>query len=121
VHDPALARTAALERDLVYHRGHSWARDGALRPAASPALQAYLAQLAADAADPHRLLCHHFLQYNAVLSGGLYQRRMLNKKFKQPESNRDGVARVISDCHFRKTAPEYDRKPGIKWLSCTAK
>jgi hypothetical protein len=32
-----------------------------------------------------------------------------------------GGARVISDCHFRKTATEYDRKPGIKWLSCTAK
>ena len=26
-----------------------------------------------------------------------------------------------SDCHFRKTATEYDRKPGIKWLSCTVK
>jgi hypothetical protein len=26
---------------------------------------------------------------------------------------------VISDRHFRKTATEYDRKPGIKWLSCT--
>ena len=29
--------------------------------------------------------------------------------------------RVISDCHFSKTATEYDRKPGIKWLSRTAK
>jgi hypothetical protein len=27
--------------------------------------------------------------------------------------------RVISDCHFRKAATDYDRKPGIKWLSCT--
>jgi hypothetical protein len=26
-----------------------------------------------------------------------------------------------SDRHFRKTAPGYDRRPGIKWLSCTAK
>jgi hypothetical protein len=33
----------------------------------------------------------------------------------------DGALRVISDCHFRKTATEYDRKPGIKWLSCTEK
>jgi hypothetical protein len=32
-----------------------------------------------------------------------------------------GAQRVISDCHFRKTATEYDRKPGIKWLSCTEK
>ena len=29
--------------------------------------------------------------------------------------------RVISDCHFRKPATEYDRKTGIKWLSCTEK
>jgi hypothetical protein len=29
--------------------------------------------------------------------------------------------RVISDCHFRKTGTEYDRKPGIKWLGCTGK
>jgi hypothetical protein len=29
--------------------------------------------------------------------------------------------RVISDYHFRKTVTEYDRKPGIKWMSCTAK
>jgi hypothetical protein len=35
--------------------------------------------------------------------------------------SRSGDARVISDCHFRKTATEYDRKPGIKWLSCTEK
>jgi hypothetical protein len=34
---------------------------------------------------------------------------------------REGWARDKSDCHFRKTATEYDRKPGIKWLSCTAK
>jgi hypothetical protein len=32
-----------------------------------------------------------------------------------------GAARVTSDCHFRKTATEYDRKPGRKRLSCTAK
>jgi hypothetical protein len=27
----------------------------------------------------------------------------------------------VSDCHLRKTATEYDRKPGMKWLRCTAK
>ena len=35
-----------------------------------------------------------------------------------------GAPRVISDCHFTKTGKkgaEYDRKPGIKWLSCTEK
>jgi hypothetical protein len=34
---------------------------------------------------------------------------------------RRGATRVISDCHFRKTATEYDRKTGIKWLSFTEK
>jgi hypothetical protein len=29
--------------------------------------------------------------------------------------------RVISNCHFRNTGTEYNRKPGIKWLSCTEK
>ena len=32
-----------------------------------------------------------------------------------------GDTRVISDCHFTKTSTEYDRKPGIKRLSCTKK
>ena len=32
-----------------------------------------------------------------------------------------GASRDKSDCHFRKTATKYYRKPGIKWLSCTAK
>ena len=32
-----------------------------------------------------------------------------------------GAARVTPDCHFRKTGAEYDKKPGKKWLSCTAK
>jgi hypothetical protein len=32
-----------------------------------------------------------------------------------------GAYRVISGCHSRKTGTEYDKKPGIKWLSCTEK
>ena len=32
-----------------------------------------------------------------------------------------GNCRDKSDCRFRKTATEYDTKPGIKWLSLTAK
>ena len=30
------------------------------------------------------------------------------------------LTRDTSDCRFRKAATDYDRKPGIKWLSCTA-
>ena len=33
----------------------------------------------------------------------------------------EGAIGDKSDCHSRKTATEYDSKPGIKWLSCTAK
>jgi hypothetical protein len=39
----------------------------------------------------------------------------------RPQWYRYGAIRVISDCHFRKKATEYDRKSGIKWLSCTEK
>ena len=35
----------------------------------------------------------------------------------QPQVGR--AVRVISDCRFRKTGAEYDRKRGIKWLSST--
>jgi hypothetical protein len=31
------------------------------------------------------------------------------------------VGRVIPGCHFRKTATEYDSKPGVKRSSCTEK
>jgi hypothetical protein len=33
----------------------------------------------------------------------------------------DPPCRNRSDYHFRKKSTEYDRKPGMKWLSCTAK
>jgi hypothetical protein len=36
-------------------------------------------------------------------------------------ADEDLEVRVIPDCHFRKAGTEYDRKPGIKWLGCTAK
>jgi hypothetical protein len=36
-------------------------------------------------------------------------------------ANARGADRDKSDCHFRKTATDYDRKPGTKRLSCTAK
>eukprot|EP01044_Picomonas_judraskeda_P015934 COSAG03_NODE_2754_length_2473_cov_1.385847_2_plen_275_part_00 len=92
VHDASLARTTALESDLRHHCGGRWAQAEGLTADASNALRNYIEQLSKDAASPHRLLCHHFLQYNAVLSGGSYLRRMLNKKFERPEGNQEGVA-----------------------------
>jgi hypothetical protein len=52
----------------------------------------------------------YYLSMTAQEVGGLYNCTVSH-----------GDVRVISDCHFTKTATEYDRKPGIKWLSCTAK
>jgi hypothetical protein len=49
----------------------------------------------------------------------LEQQRVLEAMLEERAAGARG--RVISDCHFRKTATEYDRKPGIKWLSCTEK
>ena len=57
-------------------------------------------------------VCHPFLDigYFVFLHGG-----------GATPSGRVTIYRAISDCHFRKTATACDRKPGIKWLSCTAK
>jgi hypothetical protein len=38
-----------------------------------------------------------------------------------PTRRTGGGCRDKSDWHFRKTATEYDRKPGITWLRCAAK
>jgi hypothetical protein len=48
----------------------------------------------------------------AALTGQLDVLRLLLER---------GAARDNSDCHFRKPTTEYDRKPGVKRLSCTAK
>jgi hypothetical protein len=53
--------------------------------------------------------------------GALYVYTTGCPDFAMEHSNRDGKDRDNSDCHFRKTATEYDRKPGMKWLRCTAK
>jgi hypothetical protein len=37
-----------------------------------------------------------------------------------PRSQPGGSPGDKPDCRFRKTATGYDRKPGVKWLSCTA-
>jgi hypothetical protein len=52
-----------------------------------------------------RAAMHHWVTHTAAANGAA----------------RLAHGRVISDYHFRKTATEYDRKPGMKWLSCTAK
>jgi hypothetical protein len=51
---------------------------------------------------------------------GLHSWELVNGDF-YPTRGGGGGLRVISDCHFRKTATGYDSKPGIKWLSYTEK
>ncbi|MEV4616224.1 biliverdin-producing heme oxygenase [Kitasatospora sp. NPDC049258] len=65
--DPALFRTAALERDLAHLLGADW-RSG-LRPL--PATAAYAARLE-ELADtwPNGYLAHHYTRYLGDLSGG---------------------------------------------------
>lgn len=73
VFDSALHRKKALERDLEY-----WLQSRELPvsdtkyDAIRKVTEEYVDALEKEAADPKALLCHHFLQYNAVLSGGQY-------------------------------------------------
>ena len=62
--DARLNRTGAIEKDL-----HALGAAGS--PPRSDATDAYLACLA-SAQDWKDVLCHHFLQYNALLSGGAF-------------------------------------------------
>lgn len=77
VYDEALHRTAPLARDLHVWWGSHWQQKAATP---SPQTAAYLGRLRSDASDPWLLLCHHFLQYNAVLSGGQYLGSMVATK-----------------------------------------
>jgi len=84
VHDDALSRTKKLEADLARLMGPQWNEEAAGVCSASPATKRYLAGLDKDAADSYLLLAHHFLQYNAVLSGGAYLGEMVSQKLCVP-------------------------------------
>jgi heme oxygenase (biliverdin-producing, ferredoxin) len=74
--DPALYRTAALERDLLHLRGERW-RDG-LDPL--PATEAYAARLREVAEGwPNGFLAHHYTRYLGDLSGGQIIRSIAEK------------------------------------------
>lgn len=85
VHEERLLRLPALEADLQQLLGGSWREEVAEMVAESPATQAYVKHLEEDAAlHPRLLLAHHFLQYNAVLSGGAYLGEMVSEKLCLP-------------------------------------
>eukprot|EP00933_Yihiella_yeosuensis_P028405 TRINITY_DN22217_c0_g1_i2.p1 TRINITY_DN22217_c0_g1~~TRINITY_DN22217_c0_g1_i2.p1 ORF type:complete len:259 (+),score=36.94 TRINITY_DN22217_c0_g1_i2:69-845(+) len=87
VYDGDLHRSAALISDLRFWQakimrngGDSSGSDVANTdfPIPSPATAKYLQRLYADSDNPWLLLCHHFLQYNAVLSGGQFLGKMVS-------------------------------------------
>lgn len=78
VFDTDLHRSAALESDVRYWANEEGADGHLARP--SDSAMTYLQMLEEDASDPWMLLCHHFLQYNAVLSGGQFLGRMVSER-----------------------------------------
>lgn len=87
VEDEALWRTKALELDLLFWHGPGWQ---AAEPSAATC--SYLERLRADASDPWMLLCHHFLQYNAVLSGGQFLGSQVSTRAQTEEARSDSAA-----------------------------
>ncbi|MFJ8477060.1 heme oxygenase (biliverdin-producing) [Kitasatospora sp. NPDC094011] len=74
--DPALLRTAAIERDLAHLRGPDW-RNG-LTPL--PATAAYVARIEELATEwPAGYLAHHYTRYLGDLSGGQIIRGLAEK------------------------------------------
>lgn len=73
--DKSLNRSEALTNDLEFWFGPDW-KLKANKP--TVATGKYLEQLREDSKDPWLLLCHHFLQYNAVLSGGQFLGSMVS-------------------------------------------
>eukprot|EP00440_Ansanella_granifera_P076517 gb/GFBE01083032.1/.p1 GENE.gb/GFBE01083032.1/~~gb/GFBE01083032.1/.p1 ORF type:complete len:491 (+),score=122.77 gb/GFBE01083032.1/:1-1473(+) len=84
VHDASLLRAGTLETDLARLLGPSWSEEVEKMCEESPATRRYLEQLEKDAANPWLVLAHHFLQYNAVLSGGAYLGEMVSQKLCAP-------------------------------------
>lgn len=78
--DVKLHRREALQQDLAFWWGSDWQQKASN---VSTATAAYLQQLQKDSADPYSLLCHHFLQYNAVLSGGQFLGSKVAKRSKK--------------------------------------
>lgn len=80
VHKPHLERTRPLEADLHQLLAEEWLPEASQMASSSKATQKYLQRLEKDSANPNLVLAHHFLQYNAVLSGGAYIGEMVSQK-----------------------------------------
>jgi hypothetical protein len=74
--DPMLHRCAAIEEDLA-----ALGSSAGFSVDSSRTLQTYFAELFTPAllTDPEAMTCHHFLHYNAMLSGGVFLGGCLKK------------------------------------------
>eukprot|EP00427_Karlodinium_veneficum_P043398 CAMPEP_0169268128 /NCGR_PEP_ID=MMETSP1016-20121227/47598_1 /TAXON_ID=342587 /ORGANISM="Karlodinium micrum, Strain CCMP2283" /LENGTH=354 /DNA_ID=CAMNT_0009352745 /DNA_START=9 /DNA_END=1074 /DNA_ORIENTATION=- len=77
IFDEDLHRSVALENDLLFWCGKDW-RDRLATP--SGEVLRYLDRLRMDSQDEWLLLCHHFLHYNAMLSGGQFLGDMVSSR-----------------------------------------
>lgn len=80
VHDEHLHRKAALEVDLQYWLGSEDLPQEGKYDKMRSITDAYVRGLQEDSQDAKALLCHHFLHYNAVLSGGQFLSGKLSSK-----------------------------------------
>lgn len=81
VYDRNLDRAGPLGEDLTYWLGSAGLSEGtnALKRVRATT-EVYLNSLRKETQDPKALLCHHFLQYNAMLSGGQYLSKMITQR-----------------------------------------
>lgn len=82
--DTKLHRSEPLRADLQQLLGSEWQQEAARVAEQSGAARRYVTHLSEDASNPCLLLAHHFLQYNAVLSGGAYLGKMASEKLCVP-------------------------------------
>jgi heme oxygenase len=116
VHKLHLARTKPLEDDLSQLLGASWKSEASEMASSSKATQRYLSHFAEDAKTPIHVLAHHFLQYNAVLSGGAYLGEMVSQKLCVPHGAPgvrfyafDGVKQGKGGAEVQRYLREFDK------------
>mmetsp|Transcript_65197 Transcript_65197/g.121542 ORF Transcript_65197/g.121542 Transcript_65197/m.121542 type:complete len:495 (-) Transcript_65197:65-1549(-) len=84
VHGSDLPRAKALETDMAKILGEDWMDTAKSIADGSVATQSYLKSFEADSCEPAHTLAHHFLQYNAVLSGGAFLGEMVSQSLGLP-------------------------------------
>lgn len=82
IFDATLERSGQIAKDLdVLLPAHGLKEI----PAALPATEAYVAAIRASAAEPARLVAHHYLRYLGDLSGGLAIGKLVSRHYSIPD------------------------------------